>query len=82
MAWLTSRAGALERQTVMLGWTLEAIERKRRQAENLLAHRKERVEAFDSDYLAIGRVVKATLRLAGAPTALALLLEGGALRDP
>ncbi len=64
-AWLTSRADGLERETVLLGWTLEAIERKRRQAEGLLACRKQRVEAFDGDYLAIGRVVKATLRLAG-----------------
>ncbi len=64
-AWLTSRADGLERETVMLGWTLEAIERKRRQAEGQLACRKQRVEAFDGDYLAIGRVVKATLRLAG-----------------
>ncbi len=47
------------------GWTLEAIESKREQAESLRARRKQAVEAFDRDYVAIGRIVKATLRLSG-----------------
>lgn len=48
-----------------LNRTLLAIERQRQKAEEAAARRKDACDDFDRDYLAVGRVVEAILRMAG-----------------
>ncbi len=63
--WLPSMAASLEPEIQELSRTLTAIEDERERTEEALDHRKQMVEAFDHDYLAIGRLAEAILRMAG-----------------
>jgi len=63
--WLRDQAKALVPEVTELSRTLNDIEQQRRHTKADLAARKEASDDFDHDYLAIGRVAEALLRMAG-----------------
>jgi hypothetical protein len=62
---LKDEARDLAPQIAELNRTILAVERQRQRAEEAAARRKEACDEFDRDYLAVGRVVEAILRMAG-----------------
>ena len=63
--WLRDQAKALVPQVAELSRTLNDIEQQHRHTKDDLAVRKEASDDFDHNYLAIGRVAEALLRMAG-----------------
>jgi hypothetical protein len=64
-AWLRDQARALVPEITELSRALADVEQQRRRTKDDLAARKEASEDFDRNYLAIGRVAEALLRMAG-----------------